>query len=143
MIKKFYEYINESESKNIILLNKVSKYITRRFKNDDRTIFTYWIGLIFGFTKYLFISKVEMSENLKDVIHAYAIIGDKYYDGSGFHTREDIYDKFHMSKWSFNDYTFSGDLNLLEKCVKENNLKLNGKLETEIENILLKYKKYL
>ena len=140
MIKKFNEYIKESSDNSVSILNKISKYINKRFKNENNIILMYWIGLIFGFTKYLFISKIEMSESLKDVKHIYTIIGDKYYDNTGFHSKDEILELFHLSKWSFNDYTFSGDFEMLRNCVKEKDLKLSGKLDNEIKIILQKYK---
>lgn len=140
MIKNFETYINESSNNNIKTLEQMSKYITRRFKNEDKIIFTYWIGQIFKFSKYLFISNTEMSEDYKDVKHVFIIIGDKYYDGSGFHTREDIFKNFHISKWSYNEYTFSGSLDDLKKCIEEKNLKLDDKLENELKIILQKFK---
>ncbi len=142
MIKKFNEYINESTDKKKTL-DQMSKYISRRFKNEDKIIFTYWIGRIFNFSKYLFVSNVEMSEDLKDVKHVYIILGDKYYDGSGFHTRDDIYKEFNISKWSYNDYTFSGNIDDLSKCVDTKELKLSDKLEKELKIILQKYKEII
>ena len=143
MIKKFNEYLKESVDEKTNILKKMSAYITRRFKDDDRIIFTYWIGKIFNFPKYLFISSIEMSESLKDIKHIYIIIGDQYYDGAGFHSREDIYDKFHISKLSYNDYTFSGNIDDVVECVKIKELKLTGKLEIELKIILQKYKDML
>lgn len=139
MIKNFKTYINESVN-NIKTMEQMSKYISRRFKNEDMIIFTYWIGQIFKFSKYLFISNIEMSEAMKDVKHVFIIIGDKYYDGSGFYTRDDIFKNFHISKWSYNDYTFSGNLDDLKNCVEEKNLKLSEKLENELKAILQKFK---
>ena len=81
-----------------------------------------------------------MSEDMKDVKHVFIIIGDKYYDGSGFHTREEIFKNYHISKWSFNDFTFSGNLEELSKCVETKKLKLSEKLENELKVILQKYK---
>ncbi len=138
-IQKFRNFLNESIN-NVDILEKMSKYITRRFKDEDRIIFTYWIGKIFVFSKFLFISNVEMSEDFKDVKHVFVIIGDKYYDGSGFYTRDEIYKLFHISKWSFNDYTFSGNMEDLSKCVENKKLKLSEKLENELKLILQKYK---
>lgn len=142
MIKTFNKFINESNSNSNSedVLEKLSKYISRRFKDEDKIIFTYWISKIFKFSKILFISNVEMSEEWKDIKHAFIIIGDKYYDGSGFHTREDIYKKFHISKWSFNDYTFSGNLEDITNCIENKKLKLSDKLELELKTILQKYK---
>jgi hypothetical protein len=137
ILSKIYEGNN---LENIDIMNKMSIYISRRFKDEDKIIFTYWIGKIFNFTKFLFISKIEMSEEWKDVKHVFVILGDKYYDGSGFHTREDIYKQFHISKWSFNDYTFSGNLEDFSKCVEQKKLKLSDKLELELKTILQKYK---
>lgn len=144
MIKDFDDFIKESNSNNNVdILNKMSKYISRRFKDEDKMIFTYWIGKIFGFSKYLFISNIEMSEEWKDVKHIFVIIGDKYYDGSGFHTREDIYKQFSFSKLSYNDFTFSGNLDSLTECINEKNIKLPLKLEKELKIILQKYKEEL
>lgn len=139
MIKNFITYINESKNKKNIL-EDMSKYISRRFKDEDGIIFTYWIGRIFNFSKYLFISNIEMSEELKDVKHVFIILNDKYYDGSGFYTREEIYEKYHISKWSYNDYTFSGTIDDLSKCVDIKKLKLSAKLENELLAILQKFK---
>lgn len=141
MIKDFTTYVNESaDNNNVKVLEQMAKYITRRFKDEDKIIFTYWIGKIFKFSKFLFISNIEMSEEFKDVKHVFIIIGDKYYDGSGFYSREDIYKNFHISKWSYNDYTFSGTIEDLSKCVDEKKLKLSAKLENELQIILQKYK---
>ncbi len=141
MIKDFTTYITESsDNNNIKIMKQMSNYISRRFKDEDKIIFTYWIGKIFRFSKFLFISNIEMSEEFKDVKHVFIIIGDKYYDGSGFHTREDIYNNFHISKWSYNDYTFHGNIEDLSKCIDEKKLKLANKLENELQIILQKYK---
>ncbi len=142
MIKNFNEYITESIDKKTTL-EQMSKYISRRFKDEDKIIFTYWIGRIFNFSKFLFVSNIEMSEELKDVKHVYIILGDKYYDGSGFHTRDDIYKDFNISKWSYNDYTFSGNIDDLSKCVEVKKLKLSDKLEKELKIILQKYKEII
>ncbi len=139
MIKKFNSFINESYN-NVDVLTKMASYITRRFKDEDRIIFTYWIGKIFQFPKYIFVSNIEMSEELKDAKHVFIVIGDKYYDGAGFHTREDIYDRFKISKWSYNDYTFSGTIDDIEKCIEVKKIKLSEKLENELKIILQKYK---
>lgn len=145
IVKKYSEFIkiNENAQNSEDILIKMANYISRRFKKENSIIFTYWIGLIFGFSKFLFISKIEMSEDFKDVAHVYIIIGDKYYDGEGFHNREDIFEKFHISKWSFNDYTFFGNLENLKKCIDVKQLKLSGKLEKELKIILQKYKEMI
>ena len=143
IIKKFEQYyLNENVKTNDDnLLEKVSRYISKRFKKDDeKLVYTYWIGKIFNYNKFLFVSKIEMSEELKDVCHVYIILEDKYFDGTGFHTREEIYEKFHISKYSYNDYTFYGDLNLLNKCVDIKKSKLSTKLENELKIVLQKIK---
>ncbi len=142
-ILKYSNYLTENTTigkNNTEVFKKMAVYITRRFKDEDSIIFTYWIGKIFNFKKFLFISSVTMSESFKDVKNVYCMAGDRYYDGKGFHTKEEVIEEHHMSKWSFNDYTFTGGMEKLSDCVKEKDLKLGEKLQTELTIVLNKYR---
>jgi flavodoxin len=143
IVKKFNDYfLNENKELDKDTLDKVSKYITKRFKyeTEDLIVFTYWISKILNYDNLIFISRLEMSEEFKDVSHVYIIIGDKYFDGKGFHTREDLYKKHNFSKYSYNDYTFHGNLTDLIKCIKEKKLEITNKIEKELKIILQKIK---
>lgn len=141
MIKYFNEFIKENvEYKGIDILTNLSNFIKRRFKNDSM-LFTYWIGKIFNFSKYLLLTKIELSEHLQDVTHAYIILGDKYYDVNGFHTKEDLCKKHDISEYSFKDFTFSAKLDSVEKCLKET--ELNTKQIEEMKHIIQMYKNKL
>jgi hypothetical protein len=132
---------NESkEDSKVETLEKMSNYIKRRFKNEDKILFTYWIGKIFEFTKYLVVSKIELSEYDQDVTHVYIKLDDKFYDGSGFHTKEDLYKEHNMSQYTFKDFTYNGDLNKVKKCLESKDVKLNTNQVEELKHILEKFK---
>jgi hypothetical protein len=130
---------SKTDSKTEVL-EKMANYIKRRFKNEDKILFTYWIGKIFEFTKYLIVSKLELSEYDQDVTHVYIKLDDKYYDGSGFHTKEDLYKEHNMSQYTFKDFTYNGDLNKVKKCLDSKDVKLNTNQVEELKHILEKYK---
>ncbi len=136
----FNMFINESKSNGKNILEKMSKLIKRRFKNEDRVVFTYWIGKIFNFEKYLIISGVEFSDNIKDIIHVYIKIDDEYFDGSGFHTKEDIIKNHGMSKYSFKDFTYYSKSDLIEKFLNKKEIKLNSAQIDELKHIIEKFK---
>lgn len=141
-IIKYSDFINES-MKNITLLDKITKYISRRYKNtnNELMLILYYIGKIIKFDRFLFVSKIEMSEEKKDVKHIF-IVGknSKYYDGTGFYTKNEIIEKFHISKFSYNDYTFYGNLEDVKKCIDVKKIELHPKIEAELKTILEKIK---
>ena len=121
-------------------LEKMSNFIKRRFKNEDKILFTYWIGKIFEYDKYLIVSKIELSEYDKDVSHVYIVLDDKYYDGSGFHSKEELYKAHNISQYSFKDFTYNGDLNKVKNCIDGKNIDINSKKVEELKHIIEKYK---
>lgn len=142
-IIKFDNYLLENKDNNVDVLKKMNKYINKRLKNENILIITYWIGKIFNFKKFLFVSKIEMSEEMKDVYNIYIIIGDKYFNEKGFFIREDICKQFEFSLNSFNDYTFIGNVDDVKNCIEIKKITLNNKLEKELKLILQKFKDML
>ena len=148
-----FNIVNESDKKDekedtevdkkVETLELMANYISRRFKNEDKILFTYWIGEIFEFTKYLVVSKIEMSEYDQDVTHVYIVLDDKYYDGSGFHTKEDLYKSHNMSQYTFKDFTYNGSLDKVKKYLDSKDIKLNTKQVEELKHIVEKYKERL
>ena len=144
-LKNFNEFSNiinenKSDDSSVEVFEKLANYITRRFNNEDRILFTYWIGKIFDLSKYLIVSKLELSEDDKDVVHVYIKLNDKYYDGSGFHDIEDLYKEHHFSKWTLKDFTYNGSITDVKRILDTKDIKLNSNQITELKHILEKFK---
>ena len=79
-----------------------------------------------------------MSEDVLDVIHVYIKLNDKYFDESGFYSKEDLIKKFDLDQYNFNDLTFNSDIDKLKKVIEHKKLKLNDNILKELKNILTK-----
>lgn len=135
---------NDSDKNRDKVLNQMSKFIQKRFKDEDRIVFTYWMGVILGFENFLIISKIELSEYDKDIVHVYIIIdseeGNKYFDGDGFHTIAELYKEHNMSKYTFNDFTYTSNIDKVKKYLDIKDIKLKSNQIDEFKHIVETFK---
>lgn len=136
----FNLFENKKESSDTIILNKVSNFIKKRFKKRNNPIFLYWIAKVFELDNILLVSKIEMGEEPKDVIHSFIKIDDKYFDESGFYDKEDLIKKFDFNEYNFKDMTFKSNLEELKKVVDIQDFEISDKNMSELKTILQRLK---
>lgn len=89
-------------------------------KDINSFLFAYCVGKILKYEKFLFISKVEGSDDKKDVKEVVIkLSSEKYANKDGFLTKTELMKIYDLSKWTFNDKTFENDLSFL-KSFSEN-----------------------
>ena len=141
-LKKNIVLEKKEESDDNIKLRNVSNFIEKRFKNEKlNPIYVYWVAKIFKLEKIIFVSKIEMSEAAKDVIHTYIKIEDKYFDQTGFYDKEDIIKEFDLDEYNFKDLVYNGSLTDLQDVIKTKELKMSDKQLKELQSIVLSIKK--
>src|SRR6266403_215336 len=144
MIKNFNNFIQESKNPTKIL-QSLTDLVQKRFKNIDENshIFCNILHKYFNFDKFLFVSKLEFSDNVKDIRHVYVYLNGRYLDGDGFHTKTDIMDKFKISNETFNDLAFISDLGKLHEYSKIVITTLSEKQTKEIEHLVKQFSQML
>ena len=132
----------KEESDNNLDLRKISNFIEKRFKKDNKhnAIFVYWIAKMLDFKKIVFVSTVEMSEDSKDVKHVFIKIEDKYFDQRGFCEKEDIIEEFDLDEYNFKDLVYNGTIEDLQKVIKTKDIKIGEKHLKELQSIIMKFK---
>lgn len=74
-------------------LYEISEYVKEKYPNINKGtcyFFTYLISKYFSVDKFVIIEE-ELEE---EPIHMMCKIGNKYYDGTGFHTKKDVLDEY-------------------------------------------------
>lgn len=137
MIKKFNNFLLESKIP-LKTLKSLIKLLNKRFDIKNTPVFfAKSINKYFNFDNFLFVSKIEFSENIKDIRHVYIFLNGKCLDGEGFCTKNDIIEKFEMSSETFNDFTFIGNLDKLNSIKSETSL--SQKEIVEIEHLIRQF----
>lgn len=144
MIKNFNNFLQESKIP-IKILQSLTDLVQKRFKNIGKNsyIFAKIINKYFQFNEFLFISKLEFSDNVKDVRHIYVYLGGKYLDGEGFHTKSEIIKKFELSDETFKDCTFLAGIEKLKDCSEILPTTLSEKEQKEIEHLIRQFNQLL
>lgn len=139
---KFIKSFSIFEEKDMYLVfDKMSNFLTRRFKNEN--IFDYiiyWIGKIFQYKNFLFITKIELSEDTKDIKKIFLIVDEKYLDRTGLHTKEDIMKDYHITQYTWKEFTYKGSFEDVEKYMKIKDKKPNDKQLKELKIIIQNFK---
>lgn len=139
---KFIKSFSIFEEKDMdLVFDKMSNFLTRRFKNEN--IFDYiiyWIGKIFQYKNFLFITKIELSEDTKDIKKIFLIVDEKYLDRTGLHTKEDIMKDYHITQYTWKEFTYKGSFEDVEKYMKIEDKKPNDKQLKELKIIIQNFK---
>ena len=139
---KFFKPYSLFEDKDMnSTFDKMCNFLTRRFKNDN--IFDsiiYWVGKIFGYKNFLFLTKIELSEETKDIKKFFLIVDDKYLDRIGLHSKDDIMKEYHITQYTWKEFTYKGTFEDVEKYVKFKDNKPNDKQLKELKIIIQNFK---
>lgn len=128
-IKKYNEfYLDKIET--------AIKFLHGRYKDTSNRIFTYLLCKSFGEDFLFYVSKIEFSEDPRDIIDAFICFDNKYINATGIYIKDDIMKKYNIIPSVYKELTFTGDLTLLKKSITDN--PLTKKKIMEIYNILSK-----
>lgn len=123
------------------MLNKIKKsisYLNKRVNNTDSLLYVYLLSKIYKINNILYITSVEFSNNEEDVIYAYIPYDNKYINGKGIYTKEEIMKQHDIPNNTFKEFTFKSDNTILKKSFKLNIRK--EILENIIETLMFIYK---
>lgn len=127
---------NEIENK----LKKISNYIKKRFKEKYNSLFVYWISKIFKVDKISFISKIELSEDIKDVKHVYINFDNIFYDEKGFYDKNEIMEKHNLTEYNFKDLVFDSGVKKLKTLIDKEKIEISNKSLDELKIMIQKIK---
>jgi len=137
-IKMYENHIFDEKIK----LKKCLNYIKTRFKKKNNPVFIYWIAKIFKINNIFFVSKIEMSENIKDVDKVYIKIDDKFYDEIKIYDKKELMDNHNLTEFNFKDLVFKDDITKLNDLIKIQKNNISDKSLNELKYILQKIKDF-
>jgi hypothetical protein len=132
-IVKYNDYIENKQKK----LKSLVKIITHKYptlKTHDRYIFLYYVIKFLNIESILYITDIEYSTDIKDIIDAAIIINKLCFNSNGFMDSKEIMKLNKKSVNAFNEFSFKKDLYILT-MLKNKNLESTTLTEYNIINI--------